>query len=644
MATSANILTLLRHFAGKQASGVVEYGEFMEYLKRYAEHHLDEQPALAAYATDPALPLRTEIGKLAESRQIMLFDTESGSQTIAVMPYFTEQFAERYKELELNPTLPFPSLTDLPKNVPQEIVSRKDAAEQLYKLLDQEEVHDRRLYALSLPNDMPAILLPSSVHATTLIAASLAKIRLVLSKGDYHDFFLKKMTISNPGRELSAKKFFNKFADQPDMGMELLQDSGELFYLWNQLCYFVRQDFEKIKDYSIDDITRLQALTIIEIATNYYKSKAQENDKKTAAFMRLEEQLRKPPYAFTIETILSFTDARGAPLLTSYSEEELKSWIQEKSTQANGSELPELLIFKTADGERYFIFKSKVMPLIVRLCTDARFTVRDTIAKHWDAVLREYQTLPEMKNQAEFEDRVAEELLAQSPILYALLRSSFLPIVAGEHTEETETRMMLYENGNLIPYSELLLLNRNELYANARMLLPFWYTTPFISWIAKLLFGPPKKKNTTKQRSAVEQYHEDEEAKRKQDAAAAEIARNPNVSKKVALRDAARDAEQELVPASSTLDRELESYLSQWNQLLGKESNANLTEDVNVLIRDYVRKTSRSFKTTSLTLDRIKSMAETIVAAPGLQKIKDHDALFMYAQLYIIKLIKNIPM
>ncbi|MDE7140270.1 MAG: hypothetical protein K2O09_05900 [Treponemataceae bacterium] len=115
------------------------------------------------------------------------------------------------------------------------------------------------------------------------------------------------------------------------------------------------------------------------------------------------------------------------------------------------------------------------------------------------------------------------------------------------------------------------------------------------------------------------------------------------MSKKIALREAAREAEQDLVPRSSTLDRELESYCRQWNHLIGKESNANLTEDVNTLIRDYVRKTLRSFKSTSLTVDRIKSMAETIASARGLQKIKNRDALFMYTQLYIVKLIKNLP-
>ncbi|MBD5446165.1 MAG: hypothetical protein HDR32_00050 [Treponema sp.] len=642
MATTANILTLLKFFAGKQGDGIVAYGDFVEYLKRYAEHHLDEQPALAAYVSDPVPPLQAELAKLAEKRQVTVIDTAPGKQGIVIVPFYIDRFADRYKDLLANPGQPFPSPSDLPKSVPQEIISRQDATNLLYALLDQPETSDKSLYALTLPNDMPPILLPSSVPAPLLIAASLAKLRLLLSKGDHHDYFLKKMTISNPGREMTAKNFFNKFADQPDSGMELLQESGELFYLWNQLCYFIRQDYEKIKEYTSDDISRLQAITIVELAANYYKTKAHEDDQKAAAFAALKEQMQRPPYAFTVDAIIKFCDAKGAPLLSSYSEEELKSWIQSKSTQSGGDDLPDLLIFKTADNERYFIFKNKVMPLIVRLCADARVTVRDSISKHWDAVMRNYQTLPEMKNQDDFERRVEREVQEQVPLLYALLHASFLPLIASERGDETEQRVMLYENGNLVPYSELLLMNRAELYTGTRLLLPFWYTMPLVSWLAKLFSGSSKK-STAKHKNSAEQYRESEAEKRRQDAADAEIAKNPNVSKKIALREAARDAEQDLVPRSSTLDRELESYCRQWNHLIGKESNANLTEDVNTLIRDYVRKTLRSFKSTSLTVDRIKNMAETIVSARGLQKIKNRDALFMYTQLYIVKLIKNLP-
>ncbi|MBR1537673.1 MAG: hypothetical protein IJ630_12145, partial [Treponema sp.] len=81
-----------------------------------------------------------------------------------------------------------------------------------------------------------------------------------------------------------------------------------------------------------------------------------------------------------------------------------------------------------------------------------------------------------------------------------------------------------------------------------------------------------------------------------------------------------------------------------WNKRLGKETHNNLTEDVNSLIRDYIRKTIRTMKVEGFTKERIESLAESLMTAPGLQKIGERDAHLMYIKLYMVKLVKNIPM
>jgi len=645
MATSANILVLLKFFASKQGNAVIDYTSFSSYLKKYAEHHVSEQPALIEYLSDPVPPLQRELDKLQELRQIFIVNTTPTKQAIIVIPFFTDLFTERYKDLLANPAQPYPSELDLPKTIPTDILVRQNAADLLSRLLDKPESGEKILYGLSMANDMPTVILPSQVPAETLVAVSLAKLRLLLSKGDHHDYFRKKMTISNPGREVSAKNFFNNFADKAEAGMEMLKNAGDTFYLWTQLCYFIRQDYEKIKEYTIEDVSRLQAVHIIEIAANYYKNRAQANQQKQSALQQLEDQLKKPPYYYTLDGITKFKDQKGELLLGQYSEEELKSFLHAKSTESSGNALPELLIFKAqGSDQRYFIFKEKVMNLVVRLASDARTVVRETITKHWNQVLMQYDTLPEMKDQAAFEARLEQEVKTQEPILHALLNASFLPVVDTETTETTEGHVPFFYNGVLIPYSDILLMNRSELFTDARIILPFWYTFPVVSWIAKLLFRPSKDKRNAKQKNSAELYREAEAEKRREESMEAEIAKNPSINKKVALRESARLAEQELVPQTSTLDRELESYRRQWNHLLGKIESQNLTEDVNSLIRDYLRKCMRTFKTTSLTVDRIRSIAETLVKAPGMQRIKESDALNMYIQLYLIKLIKNVPM
>ncbi len=111
-------------------------------------------------------------------------------------------------------------------------------------------------------------------------------------------------------------------------------------------------------------------------------------------------------------------------------------------------------------------------------------------------------------------------------------------------------------------------------------------------------------------------------------------------SRKEEFRHAAAEIEKELVPPNSTLDRELNSYINEWNWLLDKTAKANLTEDVNVYIRDYLRKILKTTHSNNLTTERIKKLSETLVHSPAMSKIKDTDALYMYIQLYMIKLLQ----
>ena len=645
MATTTSIIVLLKFFASRQKSATVDYRDFCEYLKRYSEHHIEEQPSLSCYLEDPVPALQSEIEKLIESHLVVLTNITPEKQGIIVVPYYIERFAERYKDIAVNPSLPFPSEADLPKGTPNGIVTRENCAELIAKLLKHQDLNEKTLYGLSLPHNAPSILLPSTVSVVTLIEDSVGKIQNMLKREEHHDYFLKKLTVSNPGREMIVKNFFNAFVDRPDHSLETLSQTTESFYLWNQLCFFIKQDYEKIKDYTQEDLSCLQAVYITEVGANYFKNEAQENAKKEGALKILESHLLKPPYYFTFEEITKFTDNKGLPLLGQYSEEELKNYLHTKTQEAPVQELPEILVFKTDDDKRYFIFKSKVLPLILRLCMDARVAVLEAIRNHWSEVLKAFDSLPEMKIQKNFEERLEKEVKIQSPILSALLNSSFLPLLSYDASGGNDTsKISLFVNNQLLPYSEILLMSRQELLNDAKIMLPFWYSMPIISWIARLLLRPPKSNRNKKQKTKAELYREAEEAKRKEDETTAMLSQNATVSKKVALRDAARSAEQVYVPESSTLNRELDSYEKIWNKRLGKETHNNLTEDVDSLIRDYIRRTLRTMKTDGFTPERIHSLAENLLNAPGLQKIGERDALLMYIKLYMVKLVKNIPM
>lgn len=94
-----------------------------------------------------------------------------------------------------------------------------------------------------------------------------------------------------------------------------------------------------------------------------------------------------------------------------------------------------------------------------------------------------------------------------------------------------------------------------------------------------------------------------------------------------------------LVPPNMTLDEILERKLDAWNQNLNQTMRNNLTEDINAFIRDYLKGIQKTLSASSLTEDRLKTIARTLADTPSLQKIKNRSALQSYIELYLLKLI-----
>ena len=98
----------------------------------------------------------------------------------------------------------------------------------------------------------------------------------------------------------------------------------------------------------------------------------------------------------------------------------------------------------------------------------------------------------------------------------------------------------------------------------------------------------------------------------------------------------------ETCPRGSSLEEELKTNLHGWNKMLNKQSREHLTEDVNSLIRDYMRKVLRTIRSSNFTAERIQELSQTLINTPSLQKIRDRKELDTYVQLFMIQLVKNI--
>lgn len=643
MTTTSNIQVLLRSYASHQNSAQVNVADFCDYIKKYAQHHANDQPELLPYINNSTELVKKELERLAQERQVLYIAADPEKKEVIVIHYYIDKCLSVYQNIRKNPVIPYPFDTDLPKNAPTEILKRESA--DVY-LAEQESSKSATLYCLQLPRGLPSILCPSSLPIEDLMIIALLKFQTKLQKDEFHDYFLKKLQVANPGKDLTVKNFFSMVTKKTDEAIRSIKNASDTFYQWNQLCFFIRQDYEKSTDLTAEDISLLQSIYILEFCVTSYRNKAQQNLQKETALKNLELNLNKPPYYFTRENINMFSDSRGVPLLGQYSDKDLNDYIQNATTESEDNKLPLLLNFKGINNVKTYVLKAKVLPLIVRLCTDARETIRDQITKDCFNDLKNFSSVPEMKNQELFEKTLENAVKIKSPILYALLNAPFLKALQYESRGMTELvtgHIHLFTDGEVSPYSELLMLSKEEILTDARILLPVWYTIPGFSWLVSLFKGQPKQKKQKPQKQATQKKMiASDEAESfdipsplsQQDASAA--------SRKEELKQAALEAEKHYVPQGSTIERELSSYEHAWNRMLSKQARDNLTEDVNSLIRDYMRKILRTLRANNFTPERINNLATTLVKTPGMQKIQDQAELHMYVQLYMVKLIKGL--
>ncbi|QTQ12279.1 hypothetical protein HRI96_08755 [Treponema parvum] len=636
MAKKSIINILLKFYANRLNTYTVDYDEFISYVKKYAQIHVEEQPDLVMYLGNADAQIEKDLEELEADRKVLIINNDK-KRTIFVITMYVQKFEKLYQEIVIKPTTPFPTISDLPKSVPTDILYKKNASDYLHGALKKQETDDKILYCLSLPHEIPPIIVPSSLKVSTLGEICMAKIRLPLQKEEYRGYFAKKLHISNQGKELATKNFFDKFVNFSNDIIDDLKEPGDNFYFWTQLCYFIRQDYESIKDRTPEDINVLQAIYIAEIIISFYKDKIKQENQKREALEYLKKALQKPPYYFTINDITGIVNAKGVPLTKLYTDDDLKAFL-EKETSNNADEgsshLPDLLVFKVQSKTLFFIYKDKILPLIVRLCNEAHDTVGKIITENWIELLRNFTKVPEMYNQAKYEEILRSKTEKMAPILYALLNANFLLTLTYElRAKSAEIPLPLFEHDRLAPYSSLLLLKQQDLLASAKFALPFWYSIPIVSWLISLFTKKPEKHKQNPSGTAFQKVNYDQEL--------AHSIKQP-VSKGKALAQAAQALERHFVQEGSTVERDMDSYAKIWNKMIDKKNRVNLEEDVNALIRDYIRNVFNTLNGVTFDENRLENLANTLCNTPNMKRIGEPEALNMYVRMYILHLLKGL--
>ncbi len=641
MPAPTDLSVILRLYANKQNTPTILISEFCDYVQKYARHYLQETPDLVMYLSDTAGVVQKGLEKLHEEEKAVITVDAKERKFIFVPHFFIDRTVQRYRELDEHPEVPYPLASDIPQGFPANFIKPVYITTDFSDLIEKGERTNAYLFQLIFPDDTPPMVYPAALSPEKLLDLALSKLRLFLRKDESKDYIQKRLMIANPGKELSIKNHLIQFQTRPSESLSALKHSGDSYLFWSYLCSFIRQDFTKKAEKTPEETALLQSVFITEYLNNYYKNRAQQSLQRETALKNLDLAFQKPPYYFDMETIMKFADSRGVPLLGQYKNTDLEAFIKEKTGDESLTTLPPLLVFRPANGARYFVLKENVVPLAIKLCNDARTAIKDSLVREWFHALKNFEQEEAMRNQAAFERKIQGLCKDAAPVLFGLLNATFIPLVAMESGSkgqdgDSPNGFRMFDRGRLLPLSQLLMLDRGHLMTDAKILLPFWYTLPIISGIFAFFHRPRK---TSAEAPAKRQMTAEKETDSGETTKTTHA--DPAHQRASELKAAAAVIEKRLVPSGSTLEESLDEELERWNRNLDRGIKNNLTEDVNSLIRDYVRKTIRSIRAASFDLARVENLAVTLIETPNLMKIKNRTALKAYVQLYILKLVKS---
>ena len=84
MATTANLSSIIRYYAEKQNSGFIDLREFCGYIKKYAEHHVEEQGELVKYLGDPTSTVVAELQGLSEKKLAAIISNNNKKTIVSI--------------------------------------------------------------------------------------------------------------------------------------------------------------------------------------------------------------------------------------------------------------------------------------------------------------------------------------------------------------------------------------------------------------------------------------------------------------------------------------------------------------------------------------------------------------------------------
>jgi hypothetical protein len=633
--SARDVLALMHAFAVRTRSGSIDLRQFAASLPKGESQPGEIEAAITELAGTGALVVTAEGGK----------------PRFAQLPdYPLVALVDLYRQLSVEAVRPFPRPDTAPVRIPPDQLIVADVKGQLGVLLQESTPEAKGIVNLQFPEGVDPLVVPQRCIASDLIDAATVKISRYLAEGKNAAYAESKLGSALRGSEALVRAAMEDAANRPKKAAAtVLSPTDFSFRFWTHLSNLVLQDIRAKSDRTDLDQGVCQSAYVIGYAVFHMKGAVRKEQDWAADLRSLEVQVRRAPFVFGFQDLYALKDSKGATYIAKHSQEFITSFLKEKTKRSGAEAIPYLVrVHAAAQKKDYFIQKDLLVPVFLKKLGEAAEELRTLYLDGWTGEMRQERTPPVSTSDAAFRKDVEQRVKQDYPLLAAMANGALL-FVAGEETAisddaKAELRKHFAVENILRPFDELLGLSRAGLLKDARMFLPWWMTFPLLGGIVRALRRMFRGRRPVIERSGLQQaaaHAAAGETMKVAKVASADVP--PEAADKENLARFRRSVASLIahyVPGGRTIDAVLAELAEKWNPLYAPEQKRNLVEDVNALVRDFLRPVRRSFLVRPPDLKRIHALAEQLSGSKSLVQIKKRDLLMSYIELYMVRCLQ----
>ncbi len=680
MSSADDVANILYAYAERSGNPRADFQRLSAFARKYVEHHLESNPGLQDLDDNLENLLAARLIELEKESRCDVEYRDGHIIGVYYPEYFLRKLKREYARVKERTVLPFPSDETMEVPVPSGLVRPIDVTSGFIEVLRSPPEPPLLILRLLFPDGIRSLLIPAQMVGKAFALLLLQKIRNYLRTSQNAGYVQSRLKTFFPNRGIAVKEVVDKAMTSPEDALETITSPTDFsFHLWTSLSTVIIKEFGQKTEPLSDDHDYAQAAYLLGYFAVHYNSIRQQAKDLDAALKAVDNGFHREPYAYTISDVYEITDSRGVPVSKRCSKAQINSYLTNKLKPDKETGLADVIRVKAPDDTEYYVARGRVTPLLLRRRKERSQELHAFYLNSWADLMRSEKSVASMNDDDTFEGDVEEQLRRRDPLLMGLLNFNVISTaIQGTDVSETAKHQMTSlvdtKSGTTRPYAEILELNRQQIYNDARLTLPVWQAVPFLYAMVKLfriLFvSRDKRKERAGKRSGrgsagrvprttAEAFSSVGTAQMRiagdgDGAAGAGSERAGTDSpgsagsqseavagraSRIQYQKAVRRLQQEYTGPNRTVDETLQSLIDKWNPLIDPQAKQNLVEDVNALVRDFLRRMKSGLRAHPPDRARIHTLANNLCEKDALKEIRRREPLQRYVELYMLKLL-----